>query len=127
MSIKEFREKYKGSGKERYNKCIRAELDGGHELLELRRYVSYLRNVKPMWETEIEETRKILDSIINQTPKKDRFKPLLDYIDHCLDSKPMAGGTGEARSILARIETILTRIRDEMVAEIQAKYGINKG
>jgi len=50
MGVDEFRAKYKGKARERYNKCIRAEFQGGPELLELRRYVSYLRNVRPQWD-----------------------------------------------------------------------------
>lgn len=123
MTVEEFRAKYKGKATERYNKCIRAEFDGGNELLELRRYVSYLRNVKPMWDLDIEDTRKMLNTVKNQPPATGRLEPVLSYIDQCLDSKPMAGGMDEARSILGRIETILNTIRDSIITEIKQKYG----
>lgn len=123
QGVEAFRAKYKGKSWERYNKCIRVEFEGGNELMELRRYVSYLRNVKPMWDTTIEETRKMLNSIKKQTPKIGRFGPLLKHIDHFLNSRPMAGGTREAWTVLAEIETILNNVRDEIITEIKVKYG----
>lgn len=39
----DFRRKYKGKSKERYNKAIRAESPGGNELLDLLQLVSSMR------------------------------------------------------------------------------------
>ncbi len=121
MSVEEFRKKYKGKGRERYNKCIRAEFPTGNDLMELRRYVSYRRNVKPIW-GEPGETHEILTSIIRQTPTTDRFEELIQYVNNCIDSKPMAGGINETRAILGRLETILSKIRDDMISEIAKRY-----
>lgn len=121
MSIQEFRKKYKGKSREQYNKCIRAEFKGGAELMELRRYISYLRNVKPIW-GEPGETHQILKSIMRQTPATDSFKLFSEYVNGCLDSKPLMGGIDETRRILGRLETILSEIRDSMITEIKKRY-----
>lgn len=121
MSIKEFRKKYKGSSNEQYNKCIRAEFAGGNELLELRRYVSYLRNVKPIW-GEPGETHQILKTIIRQTPQMDTFNEIRNFVTSCLDTEPLAGGIDETRRILGRLETLLSNIRDDMITEIKKRY-----
>lgn len=121
MAIQDFRTKYKGKSREQYNKCIRAEFEGGEELMELRRYVSYLRNVKPIW-GEPGETHQILKSILRQTPQMDRFNALRNFVTGCLDTEPLAGGIDETRRILGKLETLLSNIRNDMIAEIKDRY-----
>lgn len=121
MTPADFRNKYKGKQRERYNKAIRAEIQDGGALLELRRYISYLKNVKPLW-GDIEQTMEILNSILRQTPVTQPFVQFSQIIKHQLDEIPMAGGIEELRRVLGQLETELGSIRDAMIAEIKSKY-----
>lgn len=123
MTPEDFRMKYKGKQKERYNKAIRAEIKDGEALLELRRYVSYLRNVKPIW-GDIDQTREALTSILRQTPDNKQFSRVIQILKNQLDEAPLAGGIEELRRTLAQLETELGTIRDTMVNQIRAKYNM---
>ncbi|BBO86740.1 hypothetical protein DSCO28_73060 (plasmid) [Desulfosarcina ovata subsp. sediminis] len=120
MDKEEFRRKYKGKMKERFNKAIRAEIDGGDALLELRRYVSYLRNVKPSFGLP-EKRVEILRSIARQTPRTQNFAAFNRCLNECLEA-PFTRDLDAERLMYGKMETLLGYIRDDMVMEIQVRY-----
>ena len=42
--MSDFKEKYKGKTRERYNKAIRAEVHGGNQVLDLLELINIIRN-----------------------------------------------------------------------------------